>query len=63
MRRMLVGAGWDSHSVSTGDLGESIPAVQMGRPCPSVWKSATSKTKAIRKVKLRQLKKNPLYQS
>lgn len=50
-------------TVSTGDLfvGENVPGVQMGRPRPSVWKSATSKTKAIRKVKLRQLKKNPLY--
>lgn len=53
-----VGAGWDGHSVSTGDGGERTSReCRRAGPAPALWKSATSKTKAIRKVKLRQLKK------
>lgn len=43
MRRMLVGAGEDGHSIRMGDgggllpalSGENVPGVQVGRPCPS----------------------------
>lgn len=34
MRRTLVGAGWDSHSVSTGDLGGEHPSSVDGQALP-----------------------------
>lgn len=70
MGRMLVGAGGDGHSIRKGDggglllpalSGETVPGVQVGRPCPSTCDvSVPPKTKAVWKVKLRQLKKIPL---
>lgn len=58
MRRTL----WEQAGMATllAQMGRECPGNADGQALPQRVEISTSKTKAIQKVKLRQLKKNPL---